>query len=152
MTRQIKVVSGLQRIKKPLYPSEAGYVASMQAQCRELEQALQNVFDQIEDISEDVMLDALQPTLELAKYYTPYKTGELRNSGYLEGTSSVSHPRVEIGFGFGGNPRYTVFVHEMVQVPHVAPTQAKFLQKAVLEDLPNIYDRLVAGYQEAFRG
>jgi hypothetical protein len=124
----------------------------MQAQCKSLEEALISVFDQIEELSEPIMLDAMKPTLELAKYYTPVDTGALVDSGYLEGTSTKSYPRVEIGFGFGGNPRYTVYVHEMVQIAHAAPTQAKFLQRAVLEDLPNIYDRLVAGYQEAFGG
>jgi hypothetical protein len=114
-----------------------------------LTSALIEVCDNFVNVSEDVMLEALQPTFEKARdVYCPEKTGDLRASGYLEKVGFRGQPRVEIGFARGGDPWYGLYVHEMTGYNHEPPTQAKFLQRAVMEDLNVIYQRLGAAYAE----
>jgi len=149
---KIKLRLGKTRVSRPVYPSEAGFVASINQQLAQMEANLRDLFDQVTEVSVPVMVQALEPTKVLAEYYTPKKTGKLVNSSYLEATSKGRNPRVELGFAKGGDPDYAVYVHEMVEIPHAEPTRSKFLQAALTEDLPNIYQRLVDGYAEAFRG
>lgn len=111
-----------------------------------------DILDQFEQASEDLMLEALEPTFELSKKYCPVDTGDLVASGYLEKVGFRGKPRVEIGYGRGGNPDYAAYVHEMVDIPHVAPTRSKWLQAAVMEDLDNIYNRLGASYRAFMNG
>lgn len=100
--------------------------------------------------SGEVLREALKPTLELAKKYCPYKTGALRNSGYIE----VRHLgrgngyQAEIGFGKNGKPSYTIHVHEVDRY-HAPPTRWKFLQIALVEDTPNIQRRLAEGVKRS---
>jgi hypothetical protein len=79
--------------------------------------------------------------------YAPVLTGALRASGYLEKVGFRGKPRVEIGFGRGGDPDYAAFVHEAVDIPRRAPTRSKYLEAAVMEDLDQIYRRLGEGYK-----
>jgi len=127
--------------------SASGYRSSMQAQMRKIEDAYATMFEAVRDVSPEVIYNALLPTKTLAEYYTPVKTGKLRASSYLEVTDRGDTPRVELGFSKGGDPAYGAYVHEMVQNYHAPPTRSKFLQAAVLEDLPNVARRLVEGYQ-----
>lgn len=154
MAKTVKAVIGKQRVRGGgAYPSQPGYVEGVQRQVRQIEAALQATFDLFEGaLSEEIMMDALQPTFETSQLYCPVDTGELKASGYLEPNGTKGKPRVEIGYGFGGHPDYTVYVHEMTWIAHAPPTQAKFLQKAVLEDLDGVFQRLQRGYQRAFNG
>lgn len=149
--RRLKVQVGLQRVGRAMWPSEPGYVAQMNAQAKALTDALLDIFKQFEDASEDIMLEALQPTFQKALEYTPVLTGELRASGYLEKAGFRGKPRVEMGFARGGNPRYAIYVHE-IPYSHEPPTQWKFLQKALMEDLDGIYQRLGEGYRTFMNG
>lgn len=97
-----------------------------------------------------VLIDALTPTLALAKYYTPVDTGTLRDSAYLNITGKEHYPHVNMGFAKGGNPPYAAKVHENLEFRHNPPTQAKFLQKALEEDANNIQNRIVYGLRENF--
>lgn len=145
--RKLSIGVGLKR-GGTKFPSEAGYVADVNRQCKELEDILIDVFKQFEDVSEDIMIDALRPTFSKARdIYCPKDSGDLRASGYLEKASFRGKPRVEIGFGRSGKPRYTVYVHEMLNFRHEPPTRAKFLQAAVFEDLNDIYLRLGREYK-----
>lgn len=133
------------------FPSEPHFVRQMQATVKELTHYLEVVLVHFEDVSEEIMIDALQPTKELAQHYTPILTGDLVNSAYLAPVSTARSPRVELGFAKGGKPHYAVYVHEMTTHYHEAPTQAKFLQRAVMEDLDYIFFRLQAGYGAVLR-
>lgn len=149
--RRLKINIGRQ-FSGSRYPSESGYVSSINAQWKVIENKILSIFKQFEDASEDIMLDALEPTFEKARdVYCPHWKGPLRASGYLEVASFRGKPRIEIGFGKGGKPDYAVYVHERTDQYHEPPTQAKFLQRAVLEDLNEIYHRLGANYK-AFMG
>ncbi len=100
--------------------------------------AILDIFDQFEDASDEILIEALQPTLELAAYYCPKDTHDLVNSRYVGSARGSKGPRVEIGFAKGGDPRYAGFVHEATWIPHAQPTRSKFLQAAVMEDLLNM--------------
>ena len=102
------------------------------------------------EITPEVIINALEPTLDLAKYYTPEDTGELRRSAYLEETGTKEHPQVNMGFGKGGHPHYAAKVHENMEFRHKAPTQAKFLQRALEEDAGEIQQRIIQGLRGAF--
>lgn len=130
------------------YPSEKAITSSMQKSGRAMTKAILDIFDQFEAVSEDIMLEALEPTMELADFYCPVDTGEMIASHYLEGTGTPRAPRVEIGYGRRGSPYYTAYVHEMVGIPHQEPTRSKWLQAAVMEDLENIYRRVGEGYKQ----
>lgn len=91
---------------------------------------------------------ALEPTFKKARdVYCPKDTGALRASGFLEIVDYRGNPRVDIGFGRGGNPHYAPIVHEDMDMHHKSPTRSKFLQAAMLEDTKKIEVRLAEGYR-----
>lgn len=114
--------------------------ASMAQIIRNYRKFVQNV----EKATPEVILAALEPTFELSQEYCPVDTGAMVASGYLEITNFRGKPRVEIGYGKGGNPEYTAKVHENMEYNHKAPTRAKWLQIALEQDANNIQDRIVA--------
>ena len=110
--------------------------------------ALNMVFRRLEeDIIPEVTVEALKPTLELANYYVPKDTGELRDSGYVEAKGKTA----EIGYGKNGRAPYAVFVHENPMFYHEPPTQAKFLQRAMDEDMGSIIGRVFKGIKSRMR-
>lgn len=136
----------------PPYPSHPAYVQYMRESAALMAEAMLDVIDQFEEVTDDVMLDSLEPVLKKAEYYCPKDTLELVNSSYLEKANFRGQPRVEIGFAKGGNPDYAVYVHEIMDYKHEEPTQAKFLETAVMEDLDGIYERIGAGYRKFVGG
>jgi len=130
------------------YPSEQGFVRSINDQLKQLAQLYQSFITQMETATPEIMLDALQPTFQKTQERCPKKTGRLVQSGYLEITSRGDNPRVELGYAKGGNPPYAALVHENVEVYHKPPTSAKFVQGPMLEDLAAILARLELGYQQ----
>lgn len=114
---------------------------------KRISDAILNIFDQFEGATGEIMMEAMKPTFEKSQRYTPKLTGELRESGYLENVGNSKHPIIQIGYGRGGQPDHTVYVHEMTTIPHAAPTRSKFLQAAVMEDLDQIYELLGRGYK-----
>ncbi len=127
---------------------DARSTVSMLRTARDISDALIKVIDAFEDVTEDIIVEALEPTLELAKEYCPVDTGKLVNSAYLEKDTFRGKPRAEIGFARAGNPWYAAIVHESLWFRHAAPTQAKFLERAVFEDLGNIRARLETAYRD----
>lgn len=98
-----------------------------------------------------VLLNALGPTFELSQEYCPKDTGNLVESGYLEVTVSRGAPRVEMGYGKGGKPKYAVRVHENLEWRHKRPTRAKWLQAALEEDSGELPRRLEVEYKKIMR-
>jgi len=110
--------------------------------------AILDIFDQFEGVSDEIMLEAIEPTMKLAEYYCPKDTYALVNSRFAESVSKRGKPLIQFGFAYRGLPYYGSFVHEATWIPHAEPTRSKFLQAAVMEDLQNIYMRLGDGYKE----
>lgn len=139
---------GKTNVRIPAYASESSYVRQANAAMKSIMKDLQYIIDETENTTPEIMKQALEPTLELSAKYCPKDTHALVNSRYLEVTSFRGKPSVEMGYAKGGKPEYAAYVHEMVEIPHKTPTQAKFLERAVNEDIDNITDRVVQGYNQ----
>lgn len=145
---KLKLTNGLKNAPKPRYISEPGYVAKMNAQIKALMVELNSIIKQFEDVTPEVMIEALRPTFEKSQVYVPVQTGDLKRSGYLEQVSGGKNPTVEMGYAKGGNPRYAMYVHEMLSIPRKPPTRAKYLERAIMEDLAQIEARLARSYAD----
>ena len=98
------------------------------------------------DVIPEAMVEALEPTMDLSDHYAPKDTHTMVNSRYNEvRRSRGGHVRAEVGYNRHGEAPYTIFVHEMPQFFHAAPTTYKFLERAVDEDTPELLGRLAVG-------
>lgn len=134
---------GRKRLAASISPETAAYTrsarASMQAIIRNYRKFVANVEKELPEI----LFEAMVPTFALSQEYCPKDTGKMRESGYLEITSFRGKPRVEIGYGRGGDPEYTAAVHENMEWRHKAPTRAKWLQIALEESAQEVQARIV---------
>lgn len=129
--------------------SERDFAQSIRAQMGAIEQSYAAWIGNIDDQGAEILLEALRPTFDKSQILVPVDTGALKESGYLEARQQRGHSQVEIGYGRAGQPEYTVFVHENLDVAHQPPTQAKFLQDPLEEDEPDIQERLIEGIRIA---
>lgn len=99
---------------------------------------------------------ALIPAFEESQRIVPVDTHALKNSGYLEivqvGRRGNRRSVVEIGYGRGGEPPYAAVVHENMQYRHKKPTQAKFLQKPLLQHLQHMERMIAKEVQDIIEG
>jgi len=137
-----KIVIGRTVIKTSESSSSAELGRNLNSSFKEVADNFREFTDKLEGYLPQDLENALEPTLELAKYYTPKETGKLVDSGYIAVQGFRGGARVEIGFGKGGDPDYAIYVHEMTGFKHAAPTGAKFLERAVDEDYQGIMDRV----------
>lgn len=128
----------------------ASYTRQARAQMAEVIKNYENLIRHIEEITPELLLEALEPTFELSQEYCPKDTGALVASGYLEIREFRGRARVDMGYGRGGIPDYAAAVHENMEWRHKAPTRAKWLQVALSEDSANIEERIISGYREVF--
>jgi hypothetical protein len=92
-------------------------------QKKQIDQMLQQTFN-------EVMGDVFAESQSLV----PVKTGALRNSGKIvskNGFDATGAPEVSITYG-DDVVDYAVYVHEDLEKFHADPTQAKFLETALL--------------------
>lgn len=118
------------------------YVASIKAQMQDITRRLTTVVNEIERVTGDILLEALEPTFQLSQEYVPYDTGALHDSGYLEKQEGGGLSRVVMGYAKGGQPDYAIMVHERVDIQHRSPERSKFLLAALEEDSGNIIGRI----------
>lgn len=144
--RKLDINIGLRNLRVPQFATEPDFVASVQAMSKTLMTGLNKIINQFDDVSAEIILEAMQPTFEKSQEYCPVQTGALKESGYLEITDFRGVDRVEIGYAKGGEPRYAVVVHEDVETPHAFPTRSKFLQAAMEEDESAMLGRIADGY------
>lgn len=138
---------GKQRITSNTIPSQASYTRAVRKSFEEIEKEISRVCNVFADVTPEVIMDVLDPTFKKSLAYTPMLTGELRASGYLMTRIRGTKVEGEIGFGKGGDPYYAVYVHEMTDVAHKAPTRSKFLQAALSEDIGKFPSRLLKAYR-----
>lgn len=98
--------------------------------------------------SAEILREALEPTFVKSQEYCPKQTGALVNSGYLEVQQSRNGAQAAMGYGRGGSPYYTVYVHEVPRF-HPEPTRWKWLQFALQEDADSIKSRILDGVSRA---
>lgn len=152
MATRLKLKMGLERTTKPQYASQANYVALVNAQMKAVQDDLEYIMEQFEDVTPEITLEALRPTFAKSQVYVPKDSMELHDSGYLEVVTFRGSPKVEMGYAKGGKPSYAMFVHEITSYAHKSPTQSKFLQRAVDEDIGQIIDRVYDGYRRFMNG
>lgn len=96
-----------------------------------------------------VLKEALEPVFELSQVYVPRDTQALAKSGYLEVRRIGARNVAELGYARAGRPSYAAFVHENLEMYHKAPTQAKFLERAILEEEFKMQKRIQDKMKEA---
>lgn len=104
-----------------------------------------------DSVLQTVMRDSLIPVYQQSQVYVPYKTGDLKASGYIEVEKKGSTVFAEVGYGKGGIPHYTIIVHEDLGAYHRDPTSAKFLQRAIDEKGDQVRTRLLNGLRRALK-
>lgn len=115
---------------------------------KELMDNVNYIIDQFEAVTPDIMLEVLQPIFDESQVLVPQRTGALKASGFLRVASGrTGNIWVEMGYADGGNPFYGAYVHEMVSIPHKAPTQAKFLEKPLNDHMLDLIDELASRYK-----
>lgn len=132
------------KFKKPKEASGKYLHGGMASAFGEIVEGFNEFCDNLEQkVLPEAMYDALEPTFDLSQVYVPKDTGELAESGFLDITrKGKGGAQVEIGYGRGGAP-YAVYVHEMVNISHEAPTRSKYLEAALDEDYYEILKRIV---------
>jgi hypothetical protein len=141
---------GRVRVTRATQPSEAGYIRSMRLQTEQLENVMRQVVQKIEGVTAHAIVYALQPIYDASQELVPVKTGKLKRSGYigLDTEKRSGAVRAEIGYAKHGNPHYAAFVHEMLHIPHKKGKSAKYLERAVNENIGLFKSRLVARMAE----
>lgn len=147
--RRFQARIGRQTIRSSVGATTAADTRSTRTAMASIIKNYENFSKHMEEETPEVLIEALQPTKELAEKYTPKDTGKLVESSYLEKVSFRGITTVEIGFGKGGNPEYAATVHENLEFFHKSPTQAKFLQRALNEDENEVKNRIIFLLQEA---
>lgn len=137
---------GKRNIRASTNTAEAALGRQTKADMQDIVDGFKDFIAHMENYSPDVLLEALEPTLELSWEYCPVDSGDLIASSYLEVVDFRGGGRVEMGYARGGKPSYAVYVHEM-PYSHEPPTSSKFLQRALDEDYYQILQRLVKGYK-----
>lgn len=116
----------------------------------ELRRALRKVGELADQALPAAMVDEQEAVISDAKGRTPVDTGVLRSSGTVL-PPNVSGSRVEVDAGFGGAAaKYAIPVHERLGAHHNVG-EAKFLERAFLERVPNIPKNLATKLERAWR-
>jgi hypothetical protein len=129
------------------YPSSNQYVVQVRRGFEQIERNLRDFIQHVGDVEVQIMEEAMEMILVRALMYVPVQTGALRDSAFLETRELAAGPLTEIGFARAGHPWYAAYVHE-VSYRHAAPTQWKFLQRAIDEVLPAAYDHIKMRHAE----
>lgn len=146
---KLRVSVGSQNITRNTTRFDASYIKTIRRQMKTITDNYEKLVNELGDIGADIIEEALEPTFRLSQKYVPKDTGKLAQSGFLKQDRNSKFPRVVMGYGKGGDPNYTIMVHERMDVRHEAPTKAKFLLSALEEDNNAIERRIVRGYKKA---
>lgn len=140
---------GLASIGKGVDSTHADFTRSVREQMQGVIKEYTRFVEHLDEQGPDILRDALEPTFQMSQDIVPHKTGTLKNSGYLETDHTRGRTVVEMGYARGGNPDYAVIVHEDPDKFHPEPTQYKFLQQPLEQDMDNVQRRIFLGYRRA---
>jgi hypothetical protein len=146
MVAPIRLFVGRQNIRGSENSSAAELGRYLREDLNEITRDLAAFCSEMDGVTPDILVEALEETFGKSLEYCPEDTGRLRASGYLEVEKYRGGAQAVMGYGRGGDPDYTIFVHEGL-AHHVPPTQRKWLQTALDEDyfkIVNSIPRLVA--------
>ena len=149
MARRARFRVGPQRIAQGLNPSSASYTRAIRSQMVSIEKGFTRLLDTVKATTPAAVEAMLRPVFDRSQILVPVKTGVLKASGYLEIRTGLGDRVVgEVGYGKGNNPPYAPFVHENLDAHHAVPTQAKFLEQAVNEELAGALDQAADVYRQ----
>lgn len=138
---------GLRSLRGPrLGGSLEATTRSARAQFNDVLKNFHAIIREFQTVTPEALESVLQPIFDRSQELVPVDTGALKDSGYLEIRIAGNKINAEVGYGRGGVPIYSVFVHENLEMFHEPPTQAKFLQTAIEEHLDSIRPTLLAFY------
>lgn len=132
---------GSQRITSSMRPSQAAYTRDARAAMEAVVKNFKGIVDAAEMTSASAISYALEAIYYTSQELVPVDTMRLKKSGYIDVRRKRGHITGEVGYGKGGDPHYAVFVHEMLHFYHKPPTQAKFLEAAVMRHKGELMDR-----------
>ncbi len=133
---------GRVRVTSAAQPSEAGYIRSIRTQMDAVAKNLKAVIDRIENVTPEALRFGLKPIFDRSQELVPVDSGVLKGSGFIEVRRGAGGSTAVVGYGRFGRPHYAGFVHEMLSIPHAAPTQAKYLEAAVNEKIGDFSRRV----------
>jgi len=140
--RPFRASVGLRRILAGISESQAAVTRQSRAQMQSVVKRFKEFERHMISQMPEILREALEPTFEKSQKYVPVDTGDLKESGFLQVVKTRSGAFVSMGYGLGGRPPYSVFVHEDLEASHKPPTRAKFLQSALEEDSSLIERRI----------
>lgn len=89
------------------------------------------------------ILEEAEVIFAKSQVLTPIDTGALRGSGGVTAPEQVGTSEVHVDIFYGGTAApYALFVHEMLQNKHNAPTQAKYLEQPFLERMGDVQQNI----------
>ncbi len=147
--RRVRFRVGPGRITTGMQPHTANYTRLIRQQMKAVEDGFTRFVNTIQANSPAAVEAALQPIFDRSQVLVPKKTGDLKNSGFIEVKPGLKgSAKGEVGYGRGGVPPYAGIVHENLDAQHAAPTQAKYLERAVDEELNGALDQAAGVYAE----
>lgn len=152
MAEPLKLNIGRQRKTVAVSPAEAGYVNSINAQMKLIQENLLKVVDHVDKVTPEALAYGLQPAFEESQRLVPVRTGRLKRSGFLEVRKVSSGAQAAMGYGRYGRPPYAAFVHERVDIPHAGDTSAKFLTIAIANKIDDFRRRVIFFLQRQLPG
>ena len=148
-TRKVRFRIGARRITRGADPTASGYTRDIRAQMKSIEQSFTRFIDTIQANTPAAVEAALMPIFVRSQELVPVRSGKLKRSGFLEiRKGSKGQTQGEVGYAKGGVPHYAGLQHENLDFQHKAPTQAKFLEQAVNEELNKALDQAAGLYAE----
>ena len=146
--RPLRASLGLKRLSRAKSGTSVGaFTRSAREQMRDIELRFAEFIKTVQHASPDALMAALDPIYEESQRLVPVDTGDLKASGYVDARQTPKGAIAEVGYGPAGDPFYTVFTHENPVFYHEAPTQYKFLQQPLEEQM----DQLLPRVQEMLR-
>lgn len=143
-TTRVQFPVGSRRLKRNDTSAGAGATRDVRAQFRDIQKRFEAMIDAIEGATAEAVYEGLEPIYQKSQTLVPVKSGALKASGFIEVERRGSRISGVVGYARGSNPPYAAIVHERLDVQHESPTQAKFLEEAVMSELPFTRDRIVA--------
>lgn len=138
----LEAVIGRVRVTNVVSPSEAAYIGQMKSQSDQIVRNMQKAISHIEKTTVDSLLFGLEPIYDESQRLVPVDTGRLKRSGFTAARKRAGGATAQIGYARFGRPFYAAFVHERIDIRHAAPTQAKFLETAVMTKLGDFRRRV----------
>ncbi len=147
--RKIRFRVGSRRITPSIDPTTANYTRQIRTQMKSVEEGFTRFVDIIQANTPAAIEKVLTPIFHRSQELVPVKTGKLKASGFIEiRKSGKTRVQGEVGYARSGVPHYAVMQHENLDFQHKEPTQAKFLQQAVEENLNGALDQAAGVYAE----